>query len=284
MATVIGVTSDDMLLRALDQHTPPGVVLPAPDRQPLDQALVEVAAVLDAVGHLVVLVPAALPDAHRRRLHCVRALLESDRIALVPVDLPPLGVALLGRQLRQISQYDLGPGVLASAARLLAHYVYTGAVLGSVARVDRIEVGLAAHLKSWVPGARFAVLANPEARVAQLTADASVPGPGFPTDLVIAQAPSAQGGEWVRERLRREWHCQHLSEVPQPADSTRWWGTSKAVEFAAYIGDIGVLYQLVTSAHREPCRWCGLELVGDTCGFCGTLGVPLPAARTAADP
>ncbi|WP_228452880.1 chitinase, partial [Streptomyces alkaliterrae] len=42
-------------------------------------------------------------------------------------DLPPLGLAVLVRQLRQLSTADLSPGVLAGAVRLLAHYVHAGA-------------------------------------------------------------------------------------------------------------------------------------------------------------
>ncbi len=266
MSTVIGVTGRDMLLPAPDRHTPSAVCLLPPEEQPLDQALTEVWAVLEAVGHLVVLVPADLPQAHRLRLHSLRSLLESDRVALVEVDLPPLALALLAQQLRQISQYDLGPGVIASAAPLLAHYLYAGAVLGSVAGLDRVPVNLTAHLASWVPGVHFAVLANPEARLVRLGDDVRLPGPAYPTHLAVT--PDGAGAQWVRERLSRDWNCQYVRDLPQPPRSGRWWGTHKLVEFAAYLADVGVLYQLVSSAHREPCRWCGRERVGDRCGFC----------------
>ncbi|WP_269853522.1 hypothetical protein [Streptomyces sp. RPT161] len=274
MSTVIGVTSEDMLLPALAQHSPSAVVLPAPGQQPLEQALTETWAALEAVGHLVVVVPASLPAEHRIRLHSLRSLLESDRMALVEVDLPPLALALLAHQLRQIAQYDLGPGVIASAARLLAHYLHAGAVLGSVARLDRVEVGLGSHLKSWMPGARFAVLATPEARLEPLTDALRLPGPNYATHLAFGSHGFAD--DWVRGRLGQDWNCQYVCEVPLPAQSARWWGTGKLAEFTAYIADVGVLYQLVSSAHREPCRWCGLELVGDRCAFCEAG--PAPAA------
>ncbi|GAA1884068.1 hypothetical protein [Streptantibioticus ferralitis] len=269
MSTVIGVTSEDMLLPVLAQHAPSAIVLPAPAQQPLEQALTETWAALEAVGYLVVVLPAWLPADHRIRLHSLRSLLESDRMALVEVDLPPLAMALLTHQLRQIAQYDLGPGVIASAARLLAHYLYAGAVLGSVARLDRMRVGLTSHLKSWVPGARFAALATPEARLEQLTDGLRLPGPNYATHLAFG-SPGGHpfGDEWVRGRLGQDWNCQYVCEVPLPAQSARWWGTGRLAEFAAYIADVGVLYQLVSSAHREPCHWCGLELVGDRCAFC----------------
>lgn len=56
---------------------------------------------------------------------------------------------------------------------------------------------------------------------------------------------------------------------PLPEASPGWWGTGKVVEFAAYLPDLPVLYQLVSSVRRETCHWCAMELIGDRCGFCG---------------
>ncbi|MDI5970052.1 hypothetical protein POF50_011990 [Streptomyces sp. SL13] len=295
MSTVIGATGADLLLPVPDRDTPAALVLGAPADQSLDDALETAWSALQAVGHLVVVVPAALSAAHRGRLRAVRSLLESDRMALVDIDLPPLATALLVEQLRRISPYDLGPGVIASAARLLAHYLHAGAVLGSVAKLDRVDVGLGTHLKSLLPGARFAVQAAPAASLTQLADDTRLPGPDYATGLAWA-APAGHSGrghaaghppagpglgeEWVKDRLAADWKCQYVRQVPLPEGSARWWGTAKVVEFAAYIADVGVLYQLVGSAHRAPCRWCGLELVGDRCAFCSsplTTAAPAPA-------
>jgi hypothetical protein len=67
-------------------------------------------------------------------------------------ELPPLGVAALASQLRRPAFCGINPGVLASAGRLLTHYVHCGAVLNSVIRLDHVLVGLEAHAESWVPG------------------------------------------------------------------------------------------------------------------------------------
>jgi hypothetical protein len=72
---------------------------------------------------------------------------------------------------------------------------------------------------------------------------------------------------------------QGVREVPLPAESPGWWGTGKLIEFAAALPDISVLYQLVASVRREECRWCGLELIGDRCGFCSSPSTP-PENRT----
>ncbi|TJZ45354.1 hypothetical protein FCH28_28885 [Streptomyces piniterrae] len=278
MPTAIAVTSPDLALPATDRQTPAAVILRSPQLQPLDEALTETGAVLEHHGHLVVLYSAACPPDHIRRLHTLRALLESDRIAILPLDLPPLGVAVVARQLRQLSLCDFSPGVLACAARLLAHYVHAGALLGSVSGLDRVEVDLRSHMKSWLPGTHFAVLANPEPRLLHVdrhSSEAGLPAPGFATRLAVARGQLT--GEWVGGVLAPAWRTQGVYEERLPAESARWWGTQKLVEFAAAIPDLSVLYQLVSSVRREDCRWCGLELIGDRCAFCAE-----PVARDGA--
>lgn len=267
--TAIAVTSPDLALPSTDRQTPAAVILQAPQLQPLDDALTETSAVLEHHGHLIALYSSACPPEHIRRLHTLRAVLESDRIAIVPLSLPPLGVALLARQLRQLSLCEISPGVLASAARLLTHYIHAGALLGSVSGLDRVEVDLRAHMKSWLPGAHFAVLAHPEPQLLHLdrhSTEAGLPGPGFATQLAVARGQLTS--EWVTGALAPAWQTQGVYEARLPAESARWWGTPKLIEFAAAIPDVSVLYQLVTSVRREQCGWCGLELLGDRCAFC----------------
>ncbi|MCX4691307.1 hypothetical protein [Streptomyces sp. NBC_01408] len=296
MPTAIAVTSADLVLPAPDRHTPGAAVLHPPGRLDLEGALAETSTLLEGHGHLVALVPSWLPPATVQRLHTVRAILETDRIALLDIDLPPLGTALLVRQLRQLSVCDFSPGVIASAARLLSHYIYAGALLGSVAKLDRVPVGLKAHARSWSPSAQFAVLAHPAPHLVRLGgsaasrgshgsrgshsshgAGAALPaGPEFATHLTFARGQLAS--DWVAAELAPAWQVQGVMENPLPADSPAWWGTQKLVEFAAGIPDPNVLYQLVASVRRDECRWCGLELIGDRCGFCSApLSAPPPA-------
>jgi hypothetical protein len=237
---------------------------------PLEQHLLRVVATLEAYGHLVALVPPGPDDPARRRMHTLRAALEADRVAIVPVDLPPLAGSLLAEQLRRLSATDLGPGVLAGAARLLSYYLYSGALLGSIARLDRIPVSVGAQLKSYVPRRHFAAFAHPEPRLAEAGADprAIPPGPAYLTQLAFAPGPGAPDPAWVTGPLAHAWRSQHVREVALPPDSARWWGTGRLVEFVAYIADVGMLYQLVTSVRRNSCSWCGLEVIGDQCLFC----------------
>lgn len=253
---------------AHDSTVPSAVVFERPDdgHSTLDRQLADMSLALDYYGHLVALVPGDRADPARRRLHTIRSILESDRIALVETDLPPLAVALLALQLRQLSSTDLSPGVVAGAARLLMYYVHAGALLNSVTKLDRVEVDFRTHLRSWVPGAQFAVLANPEPLLAEVAEGVEVPGPAFLTHLAV----SAQGlqADWVTGELARQWQPRRVHEVALPEASPKWWGSHKLVEFAAYIPDLSVLYQLVTSVRRDICGWCGLEVIGDQCLFC----------------
>ncbi|MET7766628.1 hypothetical protein ABZS71_33310 [Streptomyces sp. NPDC005393] len=277
MPTAIAVTGRELVLPPPDGQTPAGVVLRPPDAQSLDDALAEVGALLDQQGYLVVLCPAAAPPPVVRRLHTVRAVLESDRMALMPLDLPPLAVAVLARQLRQLSVSDFSPGVLACAARLLTHYIHAGALLGSVARLDRVPVSLTSHVRSWMPGAHFGVLAHPTPRLVKAGGESLLPAPGYATRMTVARGQLGSHGyggggagrdDWVTGALAPAWGVPGVEEVPLPAESARWWGTPKLIEFAAAIPDLSVLYQLVASVRREECHWCGFELIGDRCAFC----------------
>ncbi|MCX4674629.1 hypothetical protein OG413_04705 [Streptomyces sp. NBC_01433] len=272
------MTSADLVLPPTDQQTPTAALLQAPEAQTMELAIGDTHLLLEQHGYVIVLYPSSIQPAHERRLHGIRSILESDRIALVKVDLPPLGVAVLVRQLRQLSVSDLSPGVVASAARLLSHYIYSGALLHSVAKLDRFPVSLKSHAKSWVPGSQFAVLAGPESQLIKVGPQAEpLAGPEFGTHLLVAKGQSQS--DWVQETLAPAWKVQAIHEASLPSESSRWWGTGKLVEFAAYLPDISVLYQLISSVRREKCHWCEMELIGDRCGFCSS---PLAASENRA--
>ncbi|MEU5091204.1 hypothetical protein [Streptomyces sp. NPDC021356] len=266
-----------MALPAQDERTVPAAVLPDLDREPLDGTLDGIRTLLDQHGHVIVVHSGALPPAAERRLHTIRSLLESDRIALFRPDLPPLGTAVLARQLRQLASCDLGPGVLASAGRLLTHYVHCGAVLGSVARLDRVPVDLKAHARSWVPGSQFGVTAHPVPHLVRIGPGATLPGPDFGTWMLVAKGQFQS--DWVGAHLAPAWKVLGLREAALPAESATWWGTGKLIEFCSYLPDLSVLYQLVTSVRQRVCHWCGIDVIGDRCVFCSAVPPPGPGGE-----
>lgn len=263
MPMAIAVTDADLVLPATDQRTPGAHVLSPPQQQDFPAALAEVGELLKIHGHLLVIYPAALPRSYLQRLHAVRALLETDRIALLPSRLPPLGIAVLVRQLRQLSVCDFSPGVLGSAARLLGHYIYAGAQLASGRTLDRLPVALPA------PGATrsgsCAVLAGPTPQYIR-TGEGALAGPQFAT--VLSYATGGLAADWVTGELAARWRVGGVDPVPLPGESRHWWGTGKLVEFAAAIPDVAPLYQMVSSVRQELCHWCGVALIGDRCAFC----------------
>ena len=266
MPTAIAVTSADMALPAQDERTVPAVVLEDLDRRPFEQALDAIQALVDHHGHVIVVCSRAAPSGVRQRLHTVRSLLESDRIALFDPDLPPLALAVLARQLRQLASCDIGPGVLASAGRLLTHYLHSGAVLNSVTRLDRVPVDLKAHARSWVPGSQFGVIAHPEPQLVRIGPEAGLAGPDFGTWMLLAKGQLQT--DWVNTALAPAWNVLGLREARLPAESATWWGTGRLVEFCTYLPDLSVLYQLVTSVRQSVCPGCGIDVIGDRCVFC----------------
>jgi hypothetical protein len=264
--TAIAVTGADMALPPLDERTVPAVVLDGLETEPLEQTLTHLQTLTEQHGHLIVVCSQVVPRAVERRLQTVRSLLDNGRIALFRPDLPPLALAVLARQLRQLASCDLGPGVLASAGRLLTHYLHAGAVLGTVARLDRVPVTLKSHAKSWVPGSQFAVTAHPEPQLVRVGPEAALRGPEFATALALARGQLQT--DWVNDRLAPSWNVQSLREVPPITESAQWWGTPRLVEFCAFLPDLSVLYQLVTSVRQTVCHWCGIAVIGDRCVFC----------------
>ncbi|MBQ1000999.1 hypothetical protein KBY32_31065 [Streptomyces sp. RK62] len=266
MPTAIAVTSADMALPAQDERTVPAVVLKDLEQEPLDSSLAHLQALTEHHGHVIVVCSRAVSRRARQRLHTVRSLLESDRIAVFEPDLPPLALAVLARQLRQLASCDLSPGILASAGRLLTHYLHAGALLGSVARLDRVPVDLGSHARSWMPGSQFGVLAHPSPELVRAAPGVTLPGPEFGTSMLIAQGQLQS--DWVAGTLAPSWRAQGLREVVLPAESARWWGTPKLIEFCAFLPGLPVLYQLVTSVRQSSCHWCGIDVIGDRCVFC----------------
>jgi hypothetical protein len=265
--TAIAVTGADMALPPHDERTLPAVTLRDLDKEPLERSLAALQTLIDLHGHVIVVCSRAAPKAVERRLHTVRSLLESDRIALFRPDLPPLGLAVLARQLRQLASCDLSPGVLASAGRLLTHYIHAGAVLATVTKLDRVPVGLKTHAKSWVPGSQFGVIAHPEPQqLVRIGPEAALKGPEFATAMLVAKGQLQS--DWISTTLAPSWNVKGLREVPLPAESPPWWGTSKLIEFCSFLPDLSVLYQLVASVRQSTCHWCGIDVIGDRCVFC----------------
>ena len=138
------------------------------------------AAALETHGHLVALVPPERGDPLRRRVHTVRAALEADRVAIVPVDLPPLAVLLLGRATAPARRHRPRPGRARRCrpAAVALPPLRRPARLGRQARPGAVR-RRRPSVKSLVPGRHFAVLAHPEPHLCEARPDAVPAGPGL---------------------------------------------------------------------------------------------------------
>lgn len=234
-------------------------------------------AFIDLVAHglrersaVLVLCPAWWSAEALKAVRLARGALDSDRIAFLPLDLPPLALSLVADQVAFASSY-VTPGVLAGLADRLAREVHAGAWVSSVARLEHIETAFSLHVKSYLPGGGgFAVTAAPGQNVHRISPGQPVPEfTQRPADPVIMLVSHADGDlDWVRGGLAPALAVASLTVVgPQPL-SQRFWGVKKYAEFVAFSGHPQAIQATLARAGYRPCRWCGEATALAHCSFC----------------
>ncbi|SEG43677.1 hypothetical protein SAMN04489712_105211 [Thermomonospora echinospora] len=249
-----------------------------------DAAEPEVTAFIDRLaralrGHraALVLYPSWRPEPTERLVRLARGVLRTDRIAAVPLDLPPLALSLIADQLAYMARH-VAPGVLTGLARRLAAEVVAGAWVNSVARLEHIETGLGPHLSSYLPGSAFMVTAGAQAGVHRITEGAPVARLNTrPTDPVVVLASTGDADpSWLHTAFKPHIAAAVVTLVePQPL-SPVYWGTRKYVEFVAFSGHPGALTRAARAAKGRPCRWCGEVTALTVCAFCSMVQPPPP--------
>ena len=234
-------------------------------------------AFIDLMAHAVrersavlVLCPAWQSAEAGKAVRLARGALDCDRIAFLPLNLPPLAMSLVADQVAFASSY-VQPGVLAGLADRLAREVYAGAWVSSVAKLEHIETAFSLHVKSYLPGGGgFAVTAAPAPNVHRIGSAQPVPEIAQrPADPVIMLVSHADGDvDWVRGGLAPALAVASLTVVgPQPL-SPRFWGTKKYAEFVAFSGHPQAMQATLARAGFRPCRWCGEANALAQCPFC----------------
>ncbi|MBC6467076.1 hypothetical protein [Actinomadura alba] len=225
---------------------------------------------LRARGAVVVVYPAWRPDTGIRLVRLARSVLRTDRVAGIPLQLPPLAFSLVADQLAYLSGY-VKPGVLASMAVRLSQEVFAGAWVNSVARLEHIETGIGEHLSSYLPGTDFMVSAAPRPHVHRISSSHPVaPISHRPMDPIFVIA-AHQGGDvdWVKERFKAEIGARSLSLVAEQPLSADFWRAKKYVEFVAFSGHPRALQTILRATPTRRCTWCGEPTGLETCLFCG---------------
>ncbi|MGH3390408.1 MAG: hypothetical protein ACRDOO_16190 [Actinomadura sp.] len=204
-----------------------------------------------------------------RFVQLARAMLDSDRIAGVPLDLPPLAFSLVADQLAYLAEH-VSPGLLASLAHRLPMEVFSGAWVNSVAKLEHVQTGLGKHMASYMPGTGFMVSAAPHQSVHRITSARPVAQLTFrPADPVLMLTAHEEGGtDWLEQTLAPAIGPQSLTPVvAQPLSST-YWGTKKYAEFVAFSGHPHALPYAIHATPCRPCPWCKEPTALPTCPFC----------------
>ncbi|MEU9839074.1 hypothetical protein AB0C69_07605 [Actinomadura sp. NPDC048032] len=236
-------------------------------------------------GAVLVLYPAWKRSRAQRLVRLARSALLTDRIAGLPLDVPPLALSLVADQLTFASAHAR-PGVLATLAHRLCATLHAGAWVNSVARLEHVKTGLGAHVSSYLPGGGFSVTAGAHPEVHRITAAKPVPRlasrPADPVLMLVADANGDAG--WLQSRMRPVLAAVTSTAVaPQPM-SAEYWGTKKYTEFVAFSGHPHALRSLLAGSSYRACGWCGEPTALPECPFCLMVQPAREAAPTEAVP
>ena len=229
-------------------------------------------------GAVVVVYPAWRAESYTRLVRLARTGLASDRIAGIPLGLPPLALTLVADTLAFLAPY-VAPGLLSSVAHRLPSELIAGAWVRSVAGLEHIDIPLKAHLASYLPGG-FLVIAAPRPGVHRLSGQRQVVDLGRrPTDPVLLLVADSGGDvHWVQRHLAPALRPSGMTNTQAPPLGPAFWGTQKYIEFVAFSGHPEALSQIVRSLDCHPCPWCGEPTNTPACAFCGMTQRPTPAA------
>ncbi|WP_067830963.1 hypothetical protein [Actinomadura kijaniata] len=223
-------------------------------------------------GAVLILHPSWRSDVAVKLVRQARFLLGTDRIARVPLNLPPLAFSVVADQLTFLAPY-VRAGMLASIAPTLAMRVRAGAWLNSVAKLEHGKTGLGQHMLSYMPGSGFMVLADMSTTVHRITSAQPVADVGhLPLDPVLVLASDQNGDKgWLQNKLGPAVRAASLTLVNEQPLSAQYWGTKKYTEFVAFSGHRDDLQQVIQMTRCRPCSWCGEPTALATCPFCGCV-------------
>lgn len=227
---------------------------------------------------IVALYPAWHTASAERFIRLARGVLNTDRIAGLGVNLPPLALSLIADQLAYLASY-VSPGVLASLATRLPREIMAGAWLRSVAGLAHIDTSMGDHVKSYLPGG-FMVSAAPRHGVHRITGGAPVPDLGRrPADPIQVLATRCEGDlGWFQQKLMGEVRPAVVTFTQPQSLSAEFWGAKKYLEYVAFSGHPEALSHLVATTECEPCPWCAEPVGVRICPFCRmTQEPPAPA-------
>lgn len=221
---------------------------------------------------VLALYPAWLSAVARRFVRLARLVHDTDRIAGLPLNLPPVAFSLVADQLSYLAQY-VSPGLLASLAHRLPQETFAGAWVNSVTRLEHIETGLGKHVMSYLPGTGFMVSAAPHQSVHRITADRPVAQLSYRPAKPVAMFAAYEDGDpdWLKGKLYPAIGAPRMAFVAAQPLSSEFWGTKKYVEFVAFSAHPDALRNAIQATPCRPCPWCGEPTALTACAFCSMI-------------
>ncbi|RAY14410.1 hypothetical protein DPM19_15750 [Actinomadura craniellae] len=218
---------------------------------------------------VVVLYPTWRPEAATRLIRFARGILRTDRIAAVPLALPPLALSLVADQLAFMAPH-VAPGVLVSVAHRLAAGVFAGAWVNSVTKLEHVQAGIGEHVSSYLTRTGFMVSAVPWPNIHRITSAHPVAPIQFrPLDPVIVLATQQDGdADWLQSRFQPAIGAVSMTFTAHQPLSSAYWGTRKYAEFVAFSGHQQALQNVIKDTQCRRCSWCSEPTALSICPFC----------------
>lgn len=219
---------------------------------------------------ILVVYPRWQAEPAKRLIRLTRGMLDTDQVASVGLNLPPLAFSVVA-DLLSLAAPHLDVGRLAGLADRLRDHVLSGARVATVAKLEHIDTKLLQHMASYSPGTGFLAWATPQGRIDRISRRRPLTPPAFrpvrPARLLVAPY-GADFPEFEKE-LGTTLEPDSVEKVPaQPLGAT-FWGTRKHAEFVAFSAHPQALFDIVRSTRYWMCRWCRQSTALDICAICG---------------
>ncbi len=234
---------------------------------------------LEEYGTVLALYPTWSGTPHADQLALVRSALETGHVLPVPVDLPPLALAVLGAQLASAAARLVDAGSLVAAAPELGRRLVVGAWVSRPGRRIR-GARLRDRLLSVLPWTRFAVTLQPTGASAYLGSDAGPPEPWLTNEpSVLVVAGRSQDSTWATNAVPTALSPENTVRVEPIKGAAQWWGARRTAEIVvspAYPARLAV--DVLSGYPTRTCTWCDELMAGHRCPYCSmTSDLPLPA-------
>ncbi|MGH3376094.1 MAG: hypothetical protein ACRDP6_15265, partial [Actinoallomurus sp.] len=218
---------------------------------------------------ILVVYPEWQAEAAKRVIRLTRGMLDTDQVASIGLQLPPLACSVVA-DLLSLAAPHLQIGYLAGLARRLQDELLSGARLATVAKLEHIDTKLTQHMASYSPGSGFLAWATPEGRIDRISRRKKLAPLEFrPTEPVhLLVAPYGPDFPEFEKELSASLRPQSVTTVAAQPLGADFWGTRKHVEFVAFSGHPQALADIARSTRYWMCRWCRQPASLEICAIC----------------